>query len=205
HGANGYIIDQFLQDVSNQRDDEYGGSIENRSRFAVEVATAVAQAVGPERTGIRLSPWNDFNSMKMADPVPQFSDVITKLDRLNLAYLHLVRSRFSDNVNFEGTESLEFAYKIWKGPLLIAGGFNPETAKKLVDEEYPDRKIVVVFGRHFISSPDLPYRVQNGLELAKYNRNTFYSAKDPVGYTDYPFSKEFMNSKEGQAIKTVCG
>ncbi|KAG8417601.1 hypothetical protein J3458_005095 [Metarhizium acridum] len=205
HGANGYLIDQFLQDVSNQRDDEYGGSIENRSRFAVEVAAAVAQAIGPERTGIRLSPWSTFNSMKMADPVPQFSDVIARLDRLNLAYLHLVEPRISGNVDAEASsaESLEFAYKLWRGPLLVAGGFKPETARRLVDEQHPDRKIVVVFGRRFISTPDLPYRVQNGLQLAEYNRDTFYNAKDPVGYTDYSFSQEFLNSKEGQAVSVA--
>ncbi|KID76772.1 Chanoclavine-I aldehyde reductase fgaOx3 [Metarhizium brunneum] len=207
HGANGYLIDQFLQDVSNQRDDEYGGSVENRSRFAVEVAAAVAQAIGPERTGIRLSPWNTFNSMRMADPVAQFSDVIARLDRLGLAYLHLVEPRISGNIDVEteDAESLEFAYRLWRGPLLVAGGFTPETARRLVDEQHPDRKIVVVFGRRFISTPDLPYRVQKGLALAEYNRDTFYNAKDPVGYTDYPFSQEFINSKEGQAIKVASG
>lgn len=201
HGANGYLIDQFLQDVSNQRDDEYGGSVENRSRFAVEVAAAVAREIGAERTGIRLSPWSTFGGMRMADPVPQFSDVIEKLDRLNLSYLHLVEPRIAGNVDVESTETLDFAYDLWKGPLLIAGGYKPDTARKLVDKEKPGRDIVVVFGRHFISTPDLPYRVQKGLELEKYDRSTFYNTKDSVGYTDYPFSKEFLESRKGQTIK----
>lgn len=195
HGANGYIIDQFLQDVSNRRDDQYGGNAENRSRFAVEVATAVSQAIGPERTGIRLSPFNTFGGMKMDDPIPQFSDVILRLDTLNLAYLHLVEPQVADNATFESTESLEFAYSLWKGPLLIAGGFKPDSARKLVDEQHPGRDIVVVFGRYFISTPDLPFRVRNGIELEKYDRTSFYSPKVSTGYIDYPFSTEFIQSK----------
>lgn len=203
HGANGYLVDQFLQDVSNQRDDAYGGSIENRSRFAVDVAAAVSQAIGPERTGIRLSPFSTFGGMKMDDPVPQFSDVIAKLDSLQLAYLHLVESRIAGNVDVEATESLQFAYDLWKGPLLVAGGFKPESARSLVDEEQAGRDIVVVFGRSFISTPDLVYRVQKGIELEKYDRTSFYNPKSAVGYIDYPFSKEFIQSREGQDIKVA--
>jgi NADPH2 dehydrogenase len=90
HGANGYLVDQFLQDNSNQRTDSYGGSVENRSRFAHEVTKAVVEAVGADRTGIRLSPFSEFQGMKMKDPIPQFSDIIKKLAALKLAYLHLV-------------------------------------------------------------------------------------------------------------------
>ncbi|KAK9437268.1 putative N-ethylmaleimide reductase [Metarhizium brunneum] len=205
--ANRYLIDQFLQDVSNQRDDKYGGSIKNRSRFTVEVTAAIAQAIRPKRIGVRLSPWNTFNAMKMADPVPQFSDVIAKLGRLNLAYLHLVDPRVKGNDIIEtkkkNTESLEFAYKLWKGLLLIACGFKPEIARQLVDEQYPRKKIIVAFGRAFTSTPDLPYRVRNRLELTEYNRDAFYKAKDPVGYIDYPFSQEFIYSLEGQAVEVV--
>ena len=92
-GANGYLVDQFIQDTVNQRTDEYGGSVENRSRFAYEVTKAVVDAVGAEKTGIRLSPYNTWQGMGMADPVPQFSDVIRKLAPLNLSYVHLVESR----------------------------------------------------------------------------------------------------------------
>ncbi|KHO01880.1 Aldolase-type TIM barrel [Metarhizium album ARSEF 1941] len=207
HGANGYLIDQFLQDVSNQRDDEYGGSVENRSRFAVEVATAVAEAIGPERTAVRLSPWSKYGSMGMADPVPQFTDVIQKLDRLNLAYLHLVESRVAGNtdVKAKSSESLDFAYELWNGPLLVAGGFLPQTAKSLVDEEHRDKDIVVVFGRRFLATPDLPFRVKNGIQLNEYNRDTFYTPKSPVGYIDYPFSREFLDTEEGRAVKVASG
>ncbi len=91
HGANGYLIDQFTQDRCNRRDDEYGGSIEGRSRFAVEVVTAVSEAIGPERTGIRFNPWSAFNGMRMDDPISQFSDVLRKIKPLGLAYVHLIK------------------------------------------------------------------------------------------------------------------
>ncbi|KAL2112382.1 hypothetical protein VUR80DRAFT_7737 [Thermomyces stellatus] len=192
HGANGYLIDQFLQDVCNKRTDSYGGSVENRSRFAVEVTQAVCDAVGPERTGIRFSPWSVFNAMGMDDPIPQFTDVIRKLNPLKLAYVHLVESRIAGSEDVEAVNSLAFAIRAREGPVLIAGGYKPETARKLLDEDYPDRDVLVMFGRYFISTPDLPFRVQTGLELTKYNRATFYTPKSVVGYTDYPFSTEFL-------------
>lgn len=188
HGANCYLIDQFTQDNTNQRTDEYGGSIENRSRFAVEATKAICEAIGADKVGIRLSPFSTFQGMKMDDPIPQFSDLVAKLSELNLAYLHLVESRIAGNADIESSESLEFAFDIWDGPLLVAGGFKPDTARKLVDEEYPGKNIVVMFGRYFISTPDLPYRLQNGLELNPYDRSTFYTPKSPVGYVDYPVS-----------------
>lgn len=194
HGANGYLIDQFIQDRSNQRTDEYGGSIENRSRFAVEMTQAVCDAIGSDRVGIRLSPWSTFQAMLMDDPIPQFSDVVTKLSKLNMAYLHLVESRIAGNADVASSEQLTFAFDIWKGPLLVAGGFKPDTAQKLVDEEYLDRDIVVMFGRYFISTPDLPYRLKKGLDLNPYDRSTFYTPKSAAGYVDYPFSDSFQQS-----------
>ena len=192
HGANGYLIDQFTQDVSNKRTDAWGGSIENRSRFGLEIAKAVVAAVGAERVGIRLSPFSTFQSMKMSDPVPQFSHLIEGLKKLKLAYIHLVESRVSGNADVEPTEKVDFALKIWgdTSPVLLAGGYQPDSAKRAVDE-YAGHKIMIVFGRHFIANPDLPFRVQRGLPLTKYNRNTFYNAKSPEGYIDYPFSEEW--------------
>lgn len=195
HGANGYLIDQFLQTTCNQRTDEYGGSVQNRSRFAVEVAKAVCDAIGSDRTGIRFSPWSVFNAMRMEDPIPQFTDVVTQLNSLDLAYVHFVESRIAGSADVEATDSLAFAIQARKGPLLIAGGYKPETARKLVNVDYPDRDIMVMFGRYFISTPDLPFRIQSGLELAKYNRDTFYTAMSPHGYIDYPFSGEFLRQQ----------
>lgn len=196
HGANGYLIDQFLQDTcNNERTDEYGGSVENRSRFAVEVVKAVVEAVGAEKVGIRLSPWSKFQGMRMADPVPQFEDVIRKISSLGLAYLHLVQSRvdgsMENNRSSGQDESLDFALRLWDGPVLIAGGLTAETARYLVDEEFKDKDVVATFGRYFISTPDLPFRVKEGIEMNPYNRSTFYIPKSPVGYIDQPFSKEF--------------
>jgi NADPH2 dehydrogenase len=199
HAANGYLIDQFLQDTCNQRTDEWGGSVENRSRFAVEVTKAVVEAVGAERTGIRLSPWGRFQGMRMEDPVPQFEDVIRKIKGHGLAYLHLVDSRPTGDeavdaffkVDPEG-DSLDFAVNLWDGPILIAGGITSAAlARDLVDQRYKDKDVIATFGRYFISTPDLPFRVKEGIELNPYNRNTFYIPKSPVGYIDYPVSKEF--------------
>jgi NADPH2 dehydrogenase len=192
HGANGYLIDQFIQDTSNQRDDEYGGSVEKRSRFINDIMKAVVDSVGAERVGFRLSPWSVFQGMKMKNPIPQFSDVINKASRLNLAYLHLIESRMSGGEDYEGNdETLEFAYKLWNGPVLVAGGYTLADAQKLVDEEHPDKDIMVIFGRYFIANPDLVYRIKEGLELNAHDRKTFYS-NAAVGYVDYPFSAQFL-------------
>jgi NADPH2 dehydrogenase len=194
HGANGYLVDQFIQDNSNQRTDSYGGSVENRSKFAIEVTKAVVDAVGADKTGIRLSPFSDFQGMHMKDPIPQFSDVIKKLNKFGLAYLHLVESRISGNADIESFAPLDPLVPLFDGPLLIAGGFKPDSAKRLVDQDRKDRDIVVVFGRHFISTPDLVFRLQKGIELNAYDRDTFYNAKSEKGYTDQPFSEEFKKA-----------
>ncbi|KAI1361739.1 hypothetical protein F5Y08DRAFT_12007 [Xylaria arbuscula] len=200
HGANGYLIDQFTQDTCNKRDNMYGGSIENRSRFAVELVTAISEAIGPECVGIRFSPWSTYNGMRMREPVPQFSDLITKLSTLGLAYLHLVEARVAgiddaDTLPGPG-ETLEFAYEHWKGPLLVGGSFTPDSARRLVDVEFPDRDIIVTFGRRFISTPDLIFRVREGIALNEYDRDTFYAPQEAAGYIDYPFSDEFLERQK---------
>jgi NADPH2 dehydrogenase len=198
HGANGYLADQFIQDISNKRDDEYGGSIENRSRYIAEIMKASVDAIGAERVGLRLSPWSTFQGMRMEDPIPQFSDVIKKASQLNLAYLHLVEARVAGGEDKESSERLDFAYDLWDGPLLVAGGYKPATAQQHVDKEYPDKDIVVVFGRSFIANPDLVYRFKEGLDLTKYERHTFYTKDAVVGYVDYPFSAQYLASQEGR-------
>jgi NADPH2 dehydrogenase len=194
HGANGYLVDQFIQDTCNIRTDAYGGSIENRSRFAIEVVQAIVEAIGAECTAIRLSPWTSYQGMRMKDPIPQFSDLITKLDQFGLAYLHVVEVRISGNTEAipDPSNNLDFVYKSFTGPILVAGGFNPDLARKLVNEDRKDRDVAVVFGRYFISTPDLVFRIQNGLELNEYDRSSFYMPKTRIGYTDYPFSPEFL-------------
>lgn len=192
HCANGYLIDQFIQDTCNKRTDTWGGSVENRSRFALEATKAAVGAIGAERVGVRLSPFSSFQGMKMTDPVPQFSHLVERLKDLKLGYLHMVESRISGSATVETTEKIDFALKIWgkTSPVLVAGGFEPDSAKR-VTEEYPDNDVAVVFGRYFISNPDLPFRIEKGLPVTKYDRDTFYKAKSPDGYVDYPFSKEW--------------
>lgn len=199
HGANGYLIDQFLQDKSNNRTDSWGGSVENRARFGIEVTKAVVEAVGADRTGIRLSPFSEFQGMKMADPVPQFTYYAQELKKLKLAYIHVVESRISGNADVEETEKIDFLVKIWanQSPVLIAGGFKPDSAKRAIDEEYTGTDVLVVFGRYFISNPDLVFRLKEGIEFTEYDRTKFYNKGQREGYTTYPFSKEF----ESQSAK----
>lgn len=195
HGANGYLVDQFIQDVSNKRNDEYGGSVENRSRLLNDVIKSVVNAIGPERVGLRLSPWSTFQGMRMEDPIPQFTDIIKKIGNFNLAYLHLIESRVAgaeDSAVQNQKESLDFAYKLWNGPLLVAGGFKPQEVHGFMNEIHPDKEIVVMFGRYFLSNPDLVYRMKKGLELNAYDRATYYVQKSVAGYLDYPFSDEYL-------------
>jgi NADPH2 dehydrogenase len=197
HAANSYLIDQFIQDTVNQRTDSYGGSIENRSRFVVEVTEAVVQAVGAERVGIRLSPFSTYQGMRMEDSkiIPQFSDVVTKVGKLNLAYLHLIEGRVSGNTDVATQESLRPLVDLWSGPVLLAGGFTPERARKTVDGEFAERdNVVVVFGRYFLSTPDLVLRLRQNIPFNDYNRDTFYKVGSREGYIDYPFSKAYLET-----------
>lgn len=205
HGANGYLVDQFIQDVSNQRTDAYGGSIENRSRFCVEVVEAVVKAVGADKVGIRLSPFGVFQGMGMKDPRPQFLDVLRKIREHKLAYVHFVRSQIAGNqdVQAKSEDSLDWALDAWTvSPVLIAGGFtDAEDAKVVLDGEFKDHDVVAMYGRYFISTPDLVFRLKEGIPLEKYNRDTFYLPKSETGYIDQPFSKEFEAKFGAQALK----
>lgn len=209
HGANGYLVDQFLQDVSNNRTDAWGGSVEKRARFALEVVKSITEAIGGDRTGIRLSPYSGFQSMKMSPEKirPQFQYLVRELKKHNLAFIHLVEPRVNGTDIREdvGDESLKDLVDIWdnQSPVLLAGGFTPQTAREAVDKEYPNNDIIVVFGRHFISNPDLVFRIKNGIELNPYDRSTFYLPGTTKGYTDYPFSKDFLEQTRqvnGQAV-----
>lgn len=196
HGANGYLPDQFLEPMSNDRTDQWGGTIENRARFGTEIAKAVVAAIGPEKVGYRISPWSPFQGMKMDDPIPQFSHLIQNLANLNLAYLHIVESRISGSKTIEArAEQADFAMDLWgHGAVILAGGFTAESAEESL-QRYNENNVLIAFGRHFLANPDLPFRLQQGLSLNKYDRSTFYIPKHPQGYVDYPFSQEFLKSK----------
>ncbi|KZV88889.1 FMN-linked oxidoreductase [Exidia glandulosa HHB12029] len=203
HGANGYLVDQFINEVTNNRTDEYGGSIEKRLKFPLRVVDAVIQAVGVSRTAIRLSPYERFSNMLMDDPIPTFSAMISELKTRNIAYLHIIESRAASapgvynppapgsNENPE-TESLDFARKIWAPqPIILAGGYTPERAVKRAEEAAArGENAVIAFGRYFIANPDLPLRLRKGIPLTRYDRSTFYAIKQAAGYIDYPFAVE---------------
>jgi N-ethylmaleimide reductase len=185
HGANGYLIDQFLQDNSNHRTDRYGGSIVNRTRFLNEVLEAVTSVWGPDRVGVRLGPANKANGMADSDPDALFSHVAAALNQFNLAYLHLIEPRIKGSALVaEGQTPIaaERLRKIFRGTIIAAGGFEPDTANQVIAEGNAD---LVAFGRYFVSNPDLPNRIRLGQPLSPYDRNTFYTF-DAHGYNDYP-------------------
>jgi NADPH2 dehydrogenase len=192
------MVDQFTQDTCNNRTDQWGGSIENRSRFALEVAKAVSAAIGPERTGIRLSPYSEYQAMRMADPVPPFTYLINKLSGLKLAYLHMTTPRVNGPIDVkEPVEKMDWAVAAWGNvsPVVLAGGYRADTAQDEVDNKFPGYDVLIAFGRLFISTPDLPFRVQSGVALSKYDRSTFYTPFSDKGYTDYAFSSEWQQAQ----------
>jgi NADPH2 dehydrogenase len=130
----------------------------------------------------------------MSDPIPTFSHLAAQLKELQIGYLHIIESRVDNNVDCESTQSIDFLLNIWDNvtPVLIAGGYTPGNVFEAADEKYGASDVVFVFGRHFVSNPDLPYRLRNGLELNKYDRSTFYTPESLQGYIDYPFSKGFQ-------------
>ncbi|CAE6510173.1 unnamed protein product [Rhizoctonia solani] len=200
HSANGYLLDQFLQDVCNKRTDEYGGSVENRARFTLEVADAVTAAVGAKKTGIRFSPWGKFQGMRMEDPVPTFSYVVKELAKrhTDLAYVHFVEPVVSgdsdqrvehayDTGSASHPDSNDFAREIWAPrTFLSAGGYKPESGEEAANKY---GNTAIVFGRYFIANPDLPERLRKGIPLNHYDCSTFYTP-GPKGYVDYPKASE---------------
>ncbi|KAF8258184.1 putative NADPH2 dehydrogenase chain OYE2 [Lactarius quietus] len=192
HAANGYLLDQFLQTVSNERTDEYGGSIDNRVRFPLEVIDAIVETIGAERTAVRISPWSKYQDMGMKDPLPTFTRLIERIRDAHplLAFIHAVEPRIDGLIDLEltdenRTQSNELLRKAWGDrPYIAAGGMDGTAANKMV-EKYGG---LVAFGRHFISNPDLPLRLKEGLSLARYNRDTFYAKEAAAGYIDYAFA-----------------
>lgn len=187
HSANGYLLEQFLYAGSNLRTDRYGGSIVNRCRLSLEVTEAVAGVWGSERVGIRLSPFGVANSSSEADPMPLYRHLVGELDRMGLAYLHLIEPRASGagqgEVDRKDVPSAcELFRPLWRSVLMTAGNFRAESAAETVARGHAD---AIAFGRFFISNPDLPERIRVGAAFTPYNRPTFYS-RGPVGYTDYP-------------------
>ena len=195
HGANGYLLEQFLQSHTNLRTDKYGGSIENRARLLLEITQAVIAVWGANRVGVRLSPYGVANGSGEAEPMPLYSHVVKALDQLGLAYLHFIEPRSSGagraEVNWQNVPSAMVLFRpLWRGVLIAAGGFTGETAEAAVAQGHAD---AIAFGRIFISNPDLPQRLQHGFPLTPYNRATFYGG-EAAGYTDYPVYSELESA-----------
>ncbi|MGO1120030.1 alkene reductase [Rhodovibrionaceae bacterium A322] len=179
HGANGYLLDQFLKDGSNQRTDRYGGSVENRSRLLLEVVAAASSVFGSGRVGVRISPTGTFNDMSDSDPETLFSYLVEQLNHHHLAYLHVVE-------DFPGIEGAPFDFSklkaLFSGLYIANGNYDLPKADQAVVDEKAD---LVAFGRPFIANPDLVARFAQQAPLNEPDPSTFYGG-DAKGYTDYP-------------------
>jgi N-ethylmaleimide reductase len=186
HGANGYLLDQFLRDGSNQRGGRYGGALENRARLLLEVVDAVIGVWGAERVGVRISPLNSFNDMRDSDPVGLTSYLAAAFDRRGLAYLHLMRADF---FGVQKGDVVQPARAALRGALVGNMGYTPDEAARAVAD---GTLAAVAFGHHYVSNPDLVERVKAGVALAEPDARTFYT-HDARGYTDYPSMQAVAN------------
>lgn len=181
HGANGYLVDQFLRDGANQRTDAYGGSIENRCRFALEVVDAVVAEIGAGRVGIRLSPLTPANDLSDSNPQALFGHLVEQLDQRGIAFLHVVEGATGGPRDLPGFDYAG-ARQAFKGTYIANNGYDRQMA---IDAVESGRADAVAFGRQYIANPDLVQRLKQGAALNQPDPQTFYTP-GPVGYTDYP-------------------
>lgn len=179
HGANGYLIDQFLRDGSNQRSGPYGGGLHNRARFLFDVLAEVIPVWGSDRVGLRLSPLNSYNSMKDSDPLGLTKFLATELNQFNLAYLHIMRADF---FGLQSAPVTEVARQEFKNVLIGNMGYTAQEAAAAVADNKVD---AVAFGHHFVSNPNLVQKVREGRSLREPDQTTYYTP-GPQGYIDYP-------------------
>ncbi len=187
HSANGYLLDQFLQDRTNQRNDQYGGSIENRLRLLGEVIESVSQVFPCDRIGVRLSPYGSFNDIGDSDPIALFNAAIKKLNTYHLAYVHMIEPRSTtaggnDQIDTEAPITSEIFRSAYQGKFISAGGYDQAMGEAVLEAGLAD---AVAYGRLYIANPDLVERFKQGAKLNSYNRATFYGGGE-AGYTDYP-------------------
>jgi len=187
HSANGYLLDQFLEDSTNHRTDAYGGSIENRSRLLLEVVDAVVDVLGKGRVGVRLSPYGKFGDMGDSNSEALFTHVLQQLSLREIAYAHLVEPRVGAAgagaaIDESQPRTSHIFRKAFKGVLISAGGYTANTAEETVGDGYAD---AIAFGRLFIANPDLPHRFRLNAPLNHPDRSSFYGGT-AKGYTDYP-------------------
>jgi len=186
HGANGYLLDQFLEDGTNHRTDEYGGSIENRSRLLFEVISAITEVWDSNRVGVRLSPGGTFNDMCDSRPQETFGYVVKQLAALNLAYLHLVEPSPPQGEHPMPDLTARYFRQFYPGTLIVAGGYTQEKANAVLREGLAE---LVAFGQLFIANPDLPERFRRNAPFNPPDRASFYGGTDK-GYIDYPTLEE---------------
>ena len=186
HGANGYIFEQFINGALNNRTDRYGGSIENRIRFALETVDAIAAAIGKEKVGIRLAPYGRFGDMHaFHDEEETWLTMAKELSSRNIAYVHISdqHSLGQQAIPKDFTDKFREAYR---GTLIVAGGYDKESGQRVLDTNRAD---LIAIGRPFIANPDLVERMKNGWPLAEPDRKTFYGGGEQ-GYVDYPFYED---------------
>lgn len=182
HSANGYLLDQFLRDGTNLRKDEYGSSIENRSRFLFEVIKAVSDKIGADKTGVRLSPSGTFNDMKDSAPQKHFAYVCEKLNAFNLAYVHIIDALEGDIRHGANVVELSVLRNAYKGVLIANGAYTKIRGNDTIERHLAN---AISFGELFLANPDLPERFKGNSALNKADTNTLYT-QDAQGYTDYP-------------------
>jgi N-ethylmaleimide reductase len=179
HGANGYLVDQFLRDGSNKRTGPYGGSVQNRARFLMEILQAICSSWDAGRVGLRISPLNSFNDVIDSDPVGTYTSLAENLNAFNLAFLHVMRADFAGR---QSGDLLTPLRKAFKGSIIANMGYTIQEAEDAIKNGLVD---AVAFGKYFISNPDLPARIKAGSAFNELKPDNFYS-QGPAGYTDYP-------------------
>ncbi|KFZ06453.1 hypothetical protein V501_07399 [Pseudogymnoascus sp. VKM F-4519 (FW-2642)] len=206
HGAHGYLIDQFTRDSCNNRTDRWGGSVENRSRFLLEVIKAVVGEIGANRVGLRLSPFGTYQDCYSSDTWEQSSHVLESIRKQGhkLAYLSFVEPRFDpslygrtpppghpDPFGNRKQSTLTFLEQ-WQNmsPVMVAGGYSAETAVQALEDTYKNYNVMIAFGRPYVANPDLVFRIKHLIPFNPYNRGMFFTPKQHEGYNDYTFSKE---------------
>ncbi|QFT60175.1 N-ethylmaleimide reductase [Sulfitobacter sp. THAF37] len=182
HGANGYLLDQFLKTGSNYRTDGYGGPVENRAKLLLEVMDAVTKVWGGDRVGLRLSPFSPANGISDDNPQETFEYVVEALNRFNLAYLHMVEGATGGARDLEEGQSIVKLRELFKGPYMANNGYDRQMALKAVEDGHAE---FIAIGRPFIANPDLVERYKHDLPIAEGDRDTYYGG-GREGFTDYP-------------------